>query len=520
MKTIFVFLFAAIFFQLGNTSLADVTVANLFGNHMVIQQNQNIRVWGWADAGEKVTVSLDNSKAETTADAEGNWKVELPARKADNKPLTLSIAGKNKLVFSDVLIGEVWVCSGQSNMGWPVSNSFDADLDSLGANYPRLRLISVPQVGTQEPQKNFDGQWEKSNPESIKSFSAVGFYFGRQLHQILDIPVGLIDNAWGGSACEAWVRRDLLESDSKYTELMERWNETEANYDAEKVKVDFEKKLNRWKEKTQAARKAGTPLPKRPRSPRNPLLGQHRPANLYNGVLKPIIGYPIQGVVWYQGEANAGRAYQYRDLFPLMINHWRDEWKIGDFAFYWVQLADFRDEKPEPTESDWAELREAQTTTMSKLNNTGEAVIIDVGESNNIHPRNKLVVGMRLARWALAKQYGHNIVHRSPIFRSMEVNGNKVVVTFDHVGSGLKNHDFREIRGFALASGDGPFKTASAKIVGKNQVEVWADDIKSPTAVRYAWADNPVCNLISHEGLPVTPFRTDKRPGVTINNRR
>jgi sialate O-acetylesterase len=348
----------------------------------------------------------------------------------------------------------------------------------------------------------------------------VGFYFGRQLHQILDIPVGLIDNAWGGSACEAWVRRDLLESDSKYTELMERWTETEANYDAEKVKVDFEKKLNRWKEKTQAARKAGTPLPKRPRSPRNPLLGQHRPANLYNGVLKPIIGYPIQGVVWYQGEANAGRAYQYRDLFPLMINHWRDEWKIGDFAFYWVQLADFRDEKPEPTESDWAELREAQTMTMSKLNNTGEAVIIDVGESNNIHPRNKLVVGMRLARWALAKQYGYNIVHRSPIFRSMEVKGNKVVVTFDHVGSGLKNHDFREIRGFALASGDGPFKTASAKIVGKNQVEVWADDIKSPTAVRYAWADNPVCNLISHEGLPVTPFRTDKRPGVTINNRR
>ena len=237
-------------------------------------------------------------------------------------------------------------------------------------------------------------------------------------------------------------------------------------------------------------------------------------------MLKPIIGYPIQGVIWYQGEANASRAYQYRELFPLMIQLWRDEWEIGDFAFYWVQLADFRDEKPEPAESDWAELREAQTMTLSRLKNTGEAVIVDVGESNDIHPREKLTVGRRLARWALAKQYGYEIVFRSPTYQSMKVAGNKIRITFDHVGAGLKNHDFRELKGFSIASGDGPFQNAQASIVGKNQVDVWCADVENPTAVRYAWADNPVCNLISREGLPATPFRTDQRPGVTINNRR
>lgn len=515
---IFTALLLASFFS--QSIQADVTVPNLFGDNMVLQQNQTIRIWGWADAGEKVVVSLGGSKTETNADKDGNWKAELPARKADNQPLKLVIQGQNKLEFSDVLMGEVWVCSGQSNMGWAVQSSFDADLTSLSANYPRLRLISVPQVGTQEPQTNFNGKWEKCNPETVKSFSAVGFYFGQQLHQILDVPVGLIDNAWGGSACEAWVSRDRLEADPQYKELLDKWKATEANYDFDKVMADFNVRLEAWKKKAAAARKAGKSAPRRPRNPRNPLAGQHRPANLYNGVLKPIIGYPIQGAVWYQGESNAGRAYQYRDLFPLMIQQWRDEWKIGDFAFYWVQLADFRDEKAEPAESDWAELREAQTMTMSKLKNTGEAVIIDVGESNDIHPRNKLTVGKRLARWALAKQYGYEIVYRSPLFKTMEVQGNKIVVTFDHVGGGLKSHDFRTIKGFTVASGEGSFKHANARIVGQNKVEVWSDEVKNPTAVRYAWADNPVCNLISREGLPATPFRTDKRPGVTINNKK
>lgn len=503
-----------------NWTSAEVSVPNIFGDHMVLQQNQKIRVWGWATPGEKVTVTLGKSQAVATADQSGDWKVELPPRKADNKPLQLTIAGpENQLKFEDVLMGEVWLCSGQSNMGWPVSNSFDSDLVALSANHPRLRLISVPQVGTQKPQKNFNGQWQKCTPDSVKSFSAVGFYFGRQLHQILDIPVGLIDNAWGGSACEAWVRRDLLEADPTYKELLARWKETEQNYDAEAAQAKYQTQLAKWQTAAAQARKSGKPVPRRPRAPRNPLTGQHRPANLYNGVLKPIIGFPIQGAVWYQGESNAGRAYQYRTLFPLMIQNWRDEWGMGDFAFYWVQLADFRDEKEHPAESDWAELREAQTMTMSKLENTGEAVIIDVGESSDIHPRKKLTVGKRLARWALAKQYGYEIAYRSPLFKSMEIKNNKAVLTFDHVGSGLRNYDFREIKGFTIAAESGEFQPANARIVGKDKVEVWANQVKKPTAVRYAWADNPVCNLISREGLPVTPFRTDQRPGITINNK-
>jgi sialate O-acetylesterase len=249
------------------------------------------------------------------------------------------------------------------------------------------------------------------------------------------------------------------------------------------------------------------------------MTGNARPANIYNGVLKPTIGYGIRGAIWYQGESNASRAYQYRDLFPLMIQSWRNEWSIGEFPFYWVQLADFMAEKSEPVDSSWAELREAQTMTMSKLPNTGEAVIIDLGEANDIHPKNKQDVAKRLARWALARDYGISVPYRSPLYKSMEKKDGKIVVTFDHVGRGLRPFDVAEPRGFAIASSDGKFVWAKAKVVGRDQVEVWSDEVSDPAAVRYAWADNPVCNLYSQSGLPVTPFRTDDRPGVTAESK-
>lgn len=499
---------------------AEVKLPNIFGDHMVLQQNAKIAIWGWADANEKVSVTLGDETVSIAADAKGNWKAHLAERKADGKPLTMTVKGKsNSVTFKDVLMGEVWLCSGQSNMQWSVSQTFDADLEIKTAKFPNIRLITVPQVGTQELQNNFNGKWDVCSPETVGTFSAAGFYFGRQLHQMLDVPVGLIDNAWGGSACEAWVRRDLLEKDEQYKELIARWETIEKNGDFEKKMANYKKRLEAWKVANAEAKKNGKKSPQRPRAPRNQLTGQHRPGNLYCGVLNPIIGLQIKGAIWYQGETNAGRAYQYRNLFPLMIQNWRDEWGIGDFPFYWVQLADFQNENPNPGDSTWAELREAQTMTMSKLENTGEAVIIDIGESNDIHPRNKLDVGRRLARWALAKQYGVDIKYRSPIYSSMEKNGQKIVLTFDHVGSGLKNHDFREVKGFAIAEKDGEFVWATAKIVGKNKVEVWNKLIKDPAAVRYAWANNPVCNLESREGLPVTPFRTDDRPGVTINSK-
>jgi sialate O-acetylesterase len=247
--------------------------------------------------------------------------------------------------------------------------------------------------------------------------------------------------------------------------------------------------------------------------------GQHRPANLYHGVLNPIIGYGIRGAIWYQGESNAGRAYQYRHLFPLMISTWRDAWKQGDFSFYWVQLADFRNEVDAPAESGWAELREAQTMTMS-LPNTGQAVIIDLGEGRDIHPRNKQRVAKRLARWALAKDYGIDVPYRSPEYQSMEKQGSKIVLTFDHVGNnGLYTFDVNEPVGFDIAGEDKKFVTAQARLIPPNKIEVWSDEVSEPVAVRYAWADNPVCNVQSRDGLPLTPFRTDDWPGVTANER-
>ncbi len=435
-------------------------------------------------------------------------------------PHKLTVKGKNTITIEDVLVGEVWICSGQSNMQWSVSQSNDADLETRAAKFPNIRLISVPQVGTQEPQDDFKGEWQVCSPETVPTFSAVGYFFGRQLHQTLDVPIGLIDNAWGGSACEAWVRRDLLEADKQYGELLAKWDDLAKTYDPEKVKADFQKRLKKWNEAVKAAKDAGKTPPRRPRPPRNALAGQHRPANLYNGVLKPIIGYGIRGTIWYQGESNSGRAYQYRDLFPLMIKNWRDEWQQGDFPFYWVQLADFRDEQAEPQESSWAELREAQTMTLSKLPNTGEAVIIDIGEGRDIHPRNKQDVAKRLARWALARDYGVDIPYRSPTYKSMENKDGKITLTFDHVGAGLYTFDVRHPVGFAIAGKDKKFVWADAKLIGTDKVEVSSSEVSDPVAVRYAWADNPICNLRSRGGLPVTPFRTDDWPGVTVDVRK
>lgn len=497
-----------LFLLLGPIANAQIELPAIFGNHMVLQQKQDNPVWGWAEPGETITVSIHGQSHMAEADEEGYWKVTLRPIPAGG-PYRMEIAGAtSKFFFDDVLVGEVWICSGQSNMQWSVNNTNSAELARLTANYPNIRLISVPQVGTQEPQKDFNGEWTACTPETVWNFSAVGYFFGRRLHHALDVPIGLIDNAWGGSAAEAWVRRDVLEEDGRFDELMASWKEMEANYDYEALLEDWEKKMTDWKANGQE----GNP----PRRPRDQMTGNHRPANIYNGVLHPTIGYGMRGVIWYQGESNASRAYQYRDLFPLMIQNWRDEWGQGDFPFYYVQLADFRAEPEEPGDSDWAELREAQTMTMDRLPNVGEAVIIDVGEGRDIHPRNKQTVADRLARWALARDYRKNIQFRSPTYRSMKVEDGKVVLTFDHVGKGLYAFDTREPQGFTIAGEDKQFVPAEARIINSNQVEVWSDQVEKPVSVRYAWADNPVCNMYSRDGLPMTPFRTDDWPGITL----
>lgn len=481
---------------------ADVKLPNVFGDHMVLQQGQKNKVWGLADAGESVSVSIDQQSHKVSAGADGKWHVMLDPLPVGG-PYELKVAGKNEIKLEDVLVGEVWICSGQSNMQWSVNASNDPDLERATAKYPKLRMINFPQVGTQEPVWTHDRKWMVCTPENVGSFSAVGYFFGRQLHQTLDVPIGLINNAWGGSACEAWIRRELLAKDEKYKPMMDRWAAMEAQF------ADLTAKGN---DLTEDQKKQLNGL-------RGQMAGNHRPANIYNGVLKSHLGYGIKGAIWYQGESNAGRAYQYRDLFPLMIQNWRDEWGQGDFPFYWVQLADFTAEKPEPGDSDWAELREAQTMTMTRLPNTGEAVIIDIGEGKDIHPMNKVDVGRRLARWALAKDYGVKISYHSPQYKSMEKQGNKIVLTFDHVDGGWRPFDVAAPRGFAIAGEDKKFVWASAKILPDGKIEVSSANVAEPASVRYGWANNPVVNMYSRAGLPLTPFRTDDWPGVTVNNK-
>ncbi len=489
---------------------AQLTLPSIFGDHMVLQQKQVNPIWGWTAPGASVKVSIHGQSHITEADATGYWKIDLRPIPAGG-PYRMRIEGdKTKFFFDDILVGEVWICSGQSNMQWPVNLTNSGELAKLTANAPKIRLISVPRVGTQEAQKDFSGEWALCTPESVPDFSAVGYFFGRRLHHALDVPIGLIDNAWGGSAADAWIRRDVLEKDGRFDDLMAWWEDQEKSYDYDAILTDWEKRVKEWEAKDVDVRES-----RRPRRPANLMTGNQRPGNIYNGVLHPTIGYGIRGAIWYQGESNASRAYQYRDLFPLMIQHWRDEWGQGDFPFYYVQLADFMEESKDPQESNWAELREAQTMAMDRLPNVGEAVIIDVGEGRDIHPRNKQTVADRLARWALARDYHKDIQYRSPTYESLQIEGDKIILTFDHVGQGLYAFDTREPQGFAIAGQDKKFVWANAKIINESQVEVWSDQILHPVAVRYAWAHNPVCNMYCREGLPMTPFRTDDWPGVT-----
>ncbi len=496
----------------GGFARADVKLPAIFSDHMVLQRDQKDRVWGWAEPGEDVTVTIHGQSKTAKADADGKWQVMLDPIPTGG-PYELVVKGKNTVTFKDVLSGEVWICSGQSNMGMSVAASDDADLEIRTAKHPRIRLISVPNKGTQEPQSDFQGRWQPCSPETVGDFSAVGYFFGRQLYESLGVPIGLIDNAWGGSSCEAWIPRERLAADTRYKDLLASWEEREQKL------PEAKKAFEAYQAEAARAKAEGKPAPRTVQNPDAEMHGNHRPGNIFNGSLLPTIGYGIRGAVWYQGENNAGRAYQYRDLFPLMIQIWRELWGQGDFPFYWVQLADFRAEKPEPAESDWAELREAQTMTL-KLPNTGQAVIIDIGEGKDIHPRNKQTVAKRLARWALARDYGVDVPHQSPTYRSMEKKDGKVVLTFDHVDGGFRPFDVANPVGFTIAGADKKFVNAEAKVVGPNKVEVWSSAVAEPVAVRYAWADNPVCNLYSKVGLPTTPFRTDDWPGVTVDKTR
>ncbi len=505
MKTVRILLFVLTLVPLLR---AELRLPAIIGDHMVLQQKQANPIWGWDNPGTKVSANFAGQSYEATAGADGKWTLSLAPAPANSTPQSLTVSGTSTRTIQDILIGEVWMCSGQSNMGFNLKAEYNGDLEAAAANFPNLRLIKVPNVGTQDLKTDFKGAWSVSPPDSAARISAVGFIYGRYLHQILGVPVGLIDNAWSGSAAEAWVRRETLENDPRFKDVIAGTVKREQDIQSGKAKADYEAALVTWNEAVAKAKLENKTPPRAPQKVEAWLSGNARPGNIFAGVLNPTLGYGIKGVIWYQGESNASRASAYATLFPFLIEQWRKEWKQGDFPFYWVQLADFMVEKALPGESAWAELRETQTQTL-KVPNTGQAVIIDVGEGRDIHPRNKYAVAARLVRWALVKDYGMKLPYRSPEYTSHVVEEGKVLLSFDCFGSGLRAFDVEEVRGFAICGQDKVWHWAKGVIKGKDKVEVSCPEVAAPLAVRYAWADNPVCNLYTTDGLPVTPFRTD-----------
>lgn len=630
------------------TTEANVKPARIFSSNMVLQQGQENPVWGWADKGEKITITFAGKTIKTKADKNGKWSAKLPSMDYGG-PHNMVLKGKNTIEFDNILIGEVWICSGQSNMEFVVNSAINAKTEIAAANYPNIRFFTISQKIAQVPAADLDkGQWDVCSPQTVASFSAVAYFFGRHLNQELKVPVGLIHTSWGGTVAETWTSAQTIENDpdfkdklkelasfdlTKYREykmeaIKAKLNEVptkdagmvdgvavyadQAMNDADWVEMD---PANLWEDSSyppidgiawyrktitltadqakQATEihlgmiddndntwingvKIGTTrgynefrvyaIPANtlkagknviairvedngggggmygPSAEKYLLAGDQRisladqwkfkitearvgsaqlgpndyPTLLFNGMLNPVIPYGIKGAIWYQGEANTSRAKQYQRIFPNLIKDWRTHWNQGDFSFLYVSLANYMEAPKQPVESDWAELREAQTKTLS-LPNTGMALAIDLGVANDIHPKNKQDVGKRLALSALKTTYGKNIVHSGPMYQSVQFEGNKAIISFTETGSGLMVKDkYGYINGFSIAGADRKFVWAKASVTADNKVVVSSDEIKNPVAVRYGWANNPDdLNLYNKEGLPTNPFRTDDWPGIT-----
>ncbi|HJZ41078.1 MAG TPA: sialate O-acetylesterase [Bacteroidales bacterium] len=620
---------------------ASITLPYILSDNMVLQHDIPVNIWGWAQPGEKVTVLINGQKIAVKTSASGEWKAVLKPIPAGG-PYEMTIKGKNTIVLKNILAGDVWICGGQSNMEWPLSRSRNWSSDKNNTRHENIRLFYVPKDMSMKPLQNTkEASWEMCDEKSASSFSAIGYYFGKNLNEQLNIPIGLINSNWGGTDIETWISLETMYADKDYSRViddMKRMN-------LEELQQESERKLREWqhaidvedpgiREKwflgvaddsqwdkmrlPQAWEGAGLPgldgvvwfrkefilnaaeagkeavislgpiddsdecyingvsvgktenrydLPRvykiatgllkeginvislkvidtgggggawgtdnqmyvevdgnntnlagdwRYRvglnlpAPRETSSPNSFPSLLYNAMIHPLLNFPVKGVIWYQGENNAGNYIKYRSLFPAMINDWRTKWNTGDFSFLFVQLANYMEPSLNPQESSWAGLREAQTMTL-KVPGTGMAVIIDIGEAKDIHPRNKDDVGYRLSLAALKITYGRDLVYSGPVFRAMEIMENSIILDFDHIGSGLVAKDkYGYLKSFAVAGPDKKFVWARAYLTPDNKVVVSSDTVKNPVAVRYAWADNPDdANLYNLEGLPACPFRTD-----------
>jgi sialate O-acetylesterase len=464
---------------------------------MVLQQGMPVRIWGTADPGEAVRVAFQGQNASTTARPDGNWELWLRPLSAAG-PLEMSV---NDIVIKDVLVGEVWVGSGQSNMEWILNNTRDRDAEIAAANYPLIRLFHVKKAVADQPAADVEAKWEVCAPGTVPRFSAVEYFFGRHLHQALHVPMGLIESDWGGTPAQSWISKEALAAEPSLKFITDAWEKTLENYPAAKQRYD--QLLETWNQNVAKAKSEGRNPPPRPGLPQGP--GHpNTPAGLYNAMIAPLTPYAIRGAIWYQGESNASEAhaYKYRRLFGGMIQDWRNRWGQGDFPFLFVQLANFKSNQW------WPVLRESQTETL-RLRNTGMAVAIDIGESTDIHPKNKQDVGKRLALAALHTAYGKAIEYSGPIFRQATPEGGAMRVYFSHADGMQARGGGGAITGFTVAGADGNFVAAEAKVEG-DTIVVSSAQVAAPVAVRYAWADDPVSNLVNQAGLPAGPFRSDQ----------
>ena len=484
---------------------AEVTLPHIFGNNMVMQRDMPVLIWGWAATGEEVAVTLQDTghAVKTTADAKGNWHAKLPAMSAGG-PYTLHVAASNTLKLTNVMFGEVWVCSGQSNMEWPVRASKDSEAEIAEADYPMIRLFDIPHKASGLLVPDVEAEWHPTTPETIENFSAVAYAFGRKLYKNLDVPIGLINTSWGGTRIEPWTPPVGFDSVHALESTSKELQDIHAKYRAELPEKMAA--IEAWIAETRKALETGEVISPMPDN-RHPLTHHAQPTGLYNGMVHPLVPFAMRGTIWYQGESNLRDGRLYHEKMKALINGWREVWKQGDFPFYFVQLAPY-------DYSGWggsphllAEIWEAQTATLS-VPNTGMAVTTDIGNPKDIHPRNKQEVGRRLALWALAKTYGReDVTYSGPLYKSMEVDGNAIRLNFDFVGSGLTSGDGEPLTWFEIAGEDKNFVTATATIE-EDTIVVSSDTVSQPVAVRFGWHQTAEPNLINKEGLPASPFRT------------
>jgi sialate O-acetylesterase len=481
------------------SSLLDVPT--LFGDHMVLQRRMPVPVWGTTGPGERVTITFRDQRVITTADPAGRWAARLAASEAGG-PFDLAITAGKTITLHDVLVGEVWLASGQSNMSFQLRRTDDAARAIAASSNPRLRMFTVSRDVAAAPERALGGRWDVASPEASPDFSAVAYHLGRELQEALQVPVGIVHASWAGTPIEAWMSAASLHSDPSFQSIFDAWAAKEEK-NAPAIAA-YEPLWKAWRAEADAAQQTHHPFPEQPEGPLGPR-HQYFPSNPYNAMIAPLAPYAIRGFLWYQGEGNRDRAAQYRALFPTLIHAWRAAWGEGEAPFLFVQLAAYGPTLPRPAESRSAELRDAQASALA-LPNTAMAVTIDIGDPDDVHPKNKREVGRRLALAARAVAYGERLVSSGPRPTAVTAVGSALRVHFDAIGSGLVAKGGGPLVGFAVAGADGHFAWADATIEG-DAVVVRSPGVKEPRTVRYAWGDSPACNLINQEGLPASPFQ-------------